>query len=220
MKRLIALLGLRSRIATALALASAGTAIILLFGALWIVDGIIDRADQRELRGHYDALQSVLAAANARGGGHEHACRLDAAGAGRPWRMAIAPRCWRFFGAGFAELKSAYGVEQFQFHTAPATSFLRVHQPEKFGDDLSGFRKTVVEANATNKPVLGLGRRRRRTRNPRRGADRVRRQAGGNGRVRLVIRPAVLRRGSSSRATSMSRSTCSTRTPSRPSVER
>lgn len=57
---------------------------------------------------------------------------------------------------GFAAMKAADGVTQLQFHLAPATSFLRVHRPEKFGDDLSSFRFTVVEANKTGKPVYGL----------------------------------------------------------------
>ncbi|MFZ5649037.1 MAG: methyl-accepting chemotaxis protein [Bacillota bacterium] len=48
------------------------------------------------------------------------------------------------------------GVAQFQFHLAPATSFLRLHMPQKFGDDLSSFRKTVVEANSSKKIVEGL----------------------------------------------------------------
>ena len=59
------------------------------------------------------------------------------------------------FGPAFDELKTD-GVEQFQFHTPPATSFLRLHKPETFGDDLSGFRPTVVEANKTNSEVHGL----------------------------------------------------------------
>ncbi|MCB8823505.1 methyl-accepting chemotaxis protein [Microvirga rosea] len=58
-------------------------------------------------------------------------------------------------GSTFAPMK-ADGVEQFQFHTPPATSFLRVHSPAKFGDDLSSFRNTVVEVNRTLKPVMGL----------------------------------------------------------------
>lgn len=56
---------------------------------------------------------------------------------------------------GFAELKESFGARQVQFHTAPATSFLRVHRPEKFGDDLSGFRHSVVAANETGKAQLG-----------------------------------------------------------------
>jgi methyl-accepting chemotaxis protein len=56
----------------------------------------------------------------------------------------------------FEVMKKQYAVRQFQFHTPPATSFLRVHKPEKFGDDLSGFRLTVVETNRTQRPIMGL----------------------------------------------------------------
>ncbi len=54
------------------------------------------------------------------------------------------------------KLKKEYDIDQFQFHTPPATSFLRLHQPGKFGDDLSAFRNTVVEANQNKKKVVGL----------------------------------------------------------------
>ena len=47
-------------------------------------------------------------------------------------------------------------VAQFQFHLPDSSSFLRLHQPEKFGDDLSGFRFTVNEANAKKKIVKGI----------------------------------------------------------------
>jgi methyl-accepting chemotaxis protein len=60
------------------------------------------------------------------------------------------------FVPAFANLKSTYGIRQFQFHLPPATSFLRVHKPAKFGDDLSGFRKTVVDTNTAQKPIFGL----------------------------------------------------------------
>jgi methyl-accepting chemotaxis protein len=39
---------------------------------------------------------------------------------------------------------------------APATSLLRVHQPDLFGDDLSSFRQMVVEANRLDMTVQGL----------------------------------------------------------------
>lgn len=48
------------------------------------------------------------------------------------------------------------GVEQFQFHLPPAVSFLRVHMPGKFGDDLSSFRATVVACNSTKEIIEGL----------------------------------------------------------------
>ena len=52
--------------------------------------------------------------------------------------------------------RQALAIDQFQFHTPPATSFLRIHQPAKYGDDLSSFRKTVVEANRTGQPISGI----------------------------------------------------------------
>jgi len=54
------------------------------------------------------------------------------------------------------ECVSEQGMQQFQFHVPPATSFLRLHKLDKFGDDLSSFRATVVEANKTKKTVAGL----------------------------------------------------------------
>jgi methyl-accepting chemotaxis protein len=61
-----------------------------------------------------------------------------------------------YFLPGFGKLKSEYGVRQFQFHEPPATSFLRLHKPAKFGDDLSSFRLTVVETNQSKKSLQGL----------------------------------------------------------------
>ena len=57
---------------------------------------------------------------------------------------------------GSAHMKSAHAVAQVQFHSPPAMSFLRLARPDKFGDDLSSFRFTVVEVNKTKKPVSGL----------------------------------------------------------------
>ncbi len=57
---------------------------------------------------------------------------------------------------GFTRLMDAYDVRQFQFHTPPATSFFRVHKPEKFGDDLSSFRNTVLVANRDKSVISGL----------------------------------------------------------------
>lgn len=56
----------------------------------------------------------------------------------------------------FKEIKEKYGIQQFQFHTPPAYSFLRVHKVQKYGDDLSAFRKTVVECNKQQVPIFGL----------------------------------------------------------------
>ena len=56
----------------------------------------------------------------------------------------------------FRRLKDMFNLAQFQVHLAPAISFFRAHKPEKFGDDLSSFRHTVVQVNQTGKPVTGI----------------------------------------------------------------
>jgi methyl-accepting chemotaxis protein len=56
----------------------------------------------------------------------------------------------------FKQLEKLYAVRQLQFHNAPARSFLRAHKPEKFGDDLSSFRKTILATNSELQPVQGL----------------------------------------------------------------
>jgi len=54
------------------------------------------------------------------------------------------------------ELKTK-GFAQFQFnHAEPSVVFLRLHSPEKFGDDFAAYRPTLVKAIATGRPVAGL----------------------------------------------------------------
>ena len=56
----------------------------------------------------------------------------------------------------FGDLKKDYGVAQFQYHVPPATSFLRLHQIEKYGDDLSQIRQTIVYTNQNRKGTRGI----------------------------------------------------------------
>ena len=56
----------------------------------------------------------------------------------------------------FLVLKNDFSVRQFQLHTPPATSMLRLHKLKKFGDDLSSFRQTVIEANQQKKRIRGI----------------------------------------------------------------
>lgn len=56
----------------------------------------------------------------------------------------------------FEQLKKITALNVFHFHLPPATSFLRLQKPEKFGDDLSSFRKTVVAVNQTQKEAIGI----------------------------------------------------------------
>jgi methyl-accepting chemotaxis protein len=129
-------------------------AVIIPFG-LHQVDRLLQESELRELEGLYRIAEGELAASG------------DLARA-MATIVAASPEVQEEFAAGdrdalaqrtvplFNQLKNEYAVRQFQFHTPPATSFLRVHKPEKYGDDLSSFRNTVVETNKTLKPVSGL----------------------------------------------------------------
>lgn len=64
----------------------------------------------------------------------------------------------QMFAPAWALLRDETGIEQLQFHTAPATSLIRIHNLMKRGDDLSAFRKTVVDANTSGQSLKGLER--------------------------------------------------------------
>ena len=55
----------------------------------------------------------------------------------------------------FNVVQNEFDVKQYQFLLPPATSFLRLHQLDKFGDDLTSIRATVIKANADRKAVSG-----------------------------------------------------------------
>ncbi len=46
-----------------------------------------------------------------------------------------------------------FGFNQVQFHTPDNHSLLRLHAPDRYGDDLSTFRHTVVYVNRTHRPI-------------------------------------------------------------------
>jgi methyl-accepting chemotaxis protein len=58
-------------------------------------------------------------------------------------------------GPSQAALK-AQGLNLLNVTLPPATMFLRLHDPKAFGDDISDRRKTVVTANNTGQPIVGV----------------------------------------------------------------
>ena len=56
----------------------------------------------------------------------------------------------------FKTRSSKYGIAQLHFHLPPAISLFRAHKPEKYGDDLSSFRKTVLVVNQSQQPISGI----------------------------------------------------------------
>lgn len=140
-------------------LTSASTVSLVLILAFYLIfshmEELLSSAEQQEMKKIYDVL-----VANVESEG-QRAQSMSSLVAGIPQVQKAFAEGDRetlksYFADGFPELMQNYGVRQFQFHTSPATSFLRVHKPDKFGDDLSSFRLTVVETNQNQKPIKGM----------------------------------------------------------------
>ncbi len=56
----------------------------------------------------------------------------------------------------YKEMIDKYEIRQFHFHLPNAISFLRFHRPERYGDDLSKVRYSIVKVNETKKSVSGF----------------------------------------------------------------
>ncbi|MFN3077571.1 MAG: methyl-accepting chemotaxis protein [Alphaproteobacteria bacterium] len=136
--------------------------VVLLVSVVWtllnVMSGLIADAERAELDGHYQAVMQAIEAETYRAASMATLVAVmpvSVEGMATSNRETLAAA----FGPSFKVLgdkTNGMGVEQFQFHTPPATAFFRVHSPKKFGDDLSSFRATVVEANKTKKTVTGM----------------------------------------------------------------
>jgi PAS domain S-box-containing protein len=63
---------------------------------------------------------------------------------------------YQFMISTFIRLRRDFQVEQIHFHIPPALSFLRIHSPKVYGDDLTPYRQTVVDAVREKEPKSGL----------------------------------------------------------------
>jgi methyl-accepting chemotaxis protein len=148
-------LKLGPKILLGVGLASLATAVLIVPAMLAVVGNLIERASERELQGQYQSVRFLI---------DQEATSMAALSLALakmpPVQDAMAAGDRKALLAltepGYKALKAEIGVEQVQFHTPPATSFLRVHLPNRFGDDISSFRPTVVEANRDHKIVRGL----------------------------------------------------------------
>ncbi len=69
------------------------------------------------------------------------------------WRNAL----YTHIRPSWEKASQKYQLRQLHFHIAPGdSSFLRVHKPEKFGDDLSAIRHTITETLRTQQEQYGF----------------------------------------------------------------
>jgi len=141
-----------------------GFALVIVFIAALVIplvltefSSTIQQAQQRELKGLFESAQAEIRAegrlAEALSVEIAHVPGVQKAMADRD-RERLAEMTQPIY----PPLHDDFGARQFHFHLPPAVSFFRVHKPQKHGDDLSGFRKTVLAANNEHKRVRGLER--------------------------------------------------------------
>lgn len=119
------------------------------------IGNVIDNAEKNELKNLYNsALSEILSGSNS-------ALMLSEVLANMPVTVEALntnnrEKLQEVMVPIFKLLNADFEVEQLQFHTPPAISFLRAHQPSHFGDDISSIRKTVVSANTNYETIRGL----------------------------------------------------------------
>lgn len=119
------------------------------------ISGVVEEAEHRELAGLFKSANTELqsqghlaVALSSLVANVDYFSQMFANNEREALAKALVPT--------YKVMKENFAARQFQFHTPPATSFLRLHKPAKFGDDLSSFRKTVVATNQTKENIMGL----------------------------------------------------------------
>jgi|WetSurMetagenome_2_1015567.scaffolds.fasta_scaffold00217_15 methyl-accepting chemotaxis protein len=60
------------------------------------------------------------------------------------------------YGPAYKLLKERFALPSIKFDYPPATNFVRIHQPETYGDDQAQFRHTLVTTNTKHVSVRGI----------------------------------------------------------------
>ena len=147
------------RLDRALSLISASLiAAILLIGGVMTLAGqraLLTEAETIQIEDASTVLSTVMDQAATLSATHAESLAADAAIAGlmaEGDRRALLDQVK----PAFERLNAGGGVNVMHFHTAQMTSFLRVWEPDNFGQDLSTFRPMVVAVNRDRRTRKGL----------------------------------------------------------------
>lgn len=85
------------------------------------------------------------------------AVKKEGGGAGGTESAHLREMLYDSVSPGWAKMTEKYQVRQLHFHLGPgSTSFLRVHKPKKFGDNMDNLRHMVVDVNRDGEPRQGF----------------------------------------------------------------
>ncbi len=84
------------------------------------------------------------------------AVEREGGGAGKERAAEIRAELFQLVSSGWSRMTEDFEGRQLHFHLPPDISFLRVHKPEKFGDDLSSIRHIIVATNRDRQVASGF----------------------------------------------------------------
>lgn len=84
------------------------------------------------------------------------AVEREGGGAGGKEAARLRQALYELVSDGWDEMARHFKGHQLHFHLPPDVSFLRVHKPSRFGDDLSEIRHSIVAANTMREPTKGF----------------------------------------------------------------
>ncbi len=85
------------------------------------------------------------------------AVALEGGGAGKAKAQQYRDALNRELNLVWKDLSEKFQVRQLHFHLGPgSTSFLRLHDPQKFGDNLDDIRHTIVDTSTLQQPIKGF----------------------------------------------------------------
>ncbi len=134
-------------------------AVIVVAGITFLSDRLFSGLTASVEKGQFELMQSIVDT-TLRNAANDALARADIIASLMTTRQAVAVKDRDRLLADYAEMfavqKERRGVDQAQFHVPPAQSLLRLHAPERFGDDLTRFRPMVVEVNREQAARNGL----------------------------------------------------------------
>jgi len=132
---------------------------IVIAGLTFLSDRLFSGLTAAVEEGQFQLMQSILDT-TLRRAADDALARAEIVAAMPSARQAVAAkdrdRLLAEFNEMFAIQKERRGVDQVQFHLPPAMSLLRLHAPQRSGDDLSRFRPMVVTVNRERAARNGL----------------------------------------------------------------
>lgn len=87
----------------------------------------------------------------------KRAVEKEGGGAGGVEAKRYREALYSMVGDKWAEVQKKFSARQLHFHLGPgSTSFLRVHKPDKYGDNMDDVRFTIVDTNKEKLPRTGF----------------------------------------------------------------